>query len=221
MKKKLLIAAGAALAALLLLAVWLWPREYSPADPRGYIPFRWIPVEPYVDGLGLFRPSKDKWDFEEMQKYDVHLSYYLADKSERDVWMDWNNAAFYDFLLRMTEGKRAILRKMDYGGSCDIRGGVRADLVEIRWPTVNGEFILREDHRRCVDTCYQERVYENEEPQATLSRLPHVDKICLSLPTVHGAVRYDYITGRNAEMDAALEDLIAQLTEVGLLVQRT
>lgn len=227
MKKKLLIAAGAALAAFLLLAVLLWPREYSPADPRGYIPFRWIPVEQYTDGVGEFHTEAGLWDFRLLQKYNIHaqdIDAYWMDGVTQDELDQWNNAAIYDFLRRISDGKRAMLRTMTYNNEGNVI--IDAALIEVRaYPRKDGTaFFVREDHRRCTDSCHRDKVQEDErttfQARAALRRtgtgsgdmepVRYLIKFPLWL-------RLEYRTGYDAAMDAEMARLILALSAAGTI----
>lgn len=223
MKKKLLIAAGAALAALLLLAVWLWPRAYSPADPRGYIPFRKIPLadELAERGVNLVGSSQD-WNFDLLRKYNLHVyDTTPRDDAEREEWIRWNNAAVYDFLCRVAEDRPAKLRKMDFWSEHYI---YHAGVWEIRYWPLWDCFALTEDHRRCVDSCNPRRsakpIFSNVQTLEYFTRgESKITEFYITTRTPDSILpfQYCYIPGLDADMDAGMEAVVTQLIEKGIL----
>ena len=222
-RTKRLLFGGAALAVLILLAVWLWPRDYSPADPRGYIPFRKIPLadELAERGVNLVGSSQD-WNFDLLRKYNLHVyDTTPRDDAEREEWIRWNNAAVYDFLCRVAEDRPAKLRKMDFWSEHYI---YHAGVWEIRYWPLWDCFALTEDHRRCVDSCNPRRsakpIFSNVQTLEYFTRgESKITEFYITTRTPDSIrpFQYCYIPGLDADMDAGMEAVVTQLIEKGIL----
>ncbi len=140
-------------AALLLIviagiAVWrFWPREYSPADPRGYGALEDIPFENGNSNILLKAPFR--WDYEVLMKYGIlHTQApFNSAYGDDDFWRTWNNCYVLDFLERVATNEPAVIRETYRPGD---------HVCELRYVPQAGCFFLTTNHICCDEQC---RVY--------------------------------------------------------------
>ncbi len=138
-------------AALLLIviagiAVWrFWPREYSPADPRGYGALEDIPLEE------LFA-SNSGWDYKKLLAYGIQSTGVYRTEIDGLTLREHNRELSLDFLQRVLSNQPAIARTI-YGESYT--------LCELRYQPADsgmGSFVVTCDFRRRQDSAEKEIV---------------------------------------------------------------